>query len=394
VSTLQTIAVVTFWISGFLIAYTYFIYPLILLMFFSFAQIVRDLYYLMGRSNRRARIGKQDLPSVSIIMAAHNEQEYLPAKLENLKTLEYESGKLEIIIVSDGSEDRTNELLQGVSDPRIRVEILKERQGKPNALNHAVAMAKGEILVFCDAATIFREDTTQMLVRHFTNPKIGVVCGSLKFEASDESKQTEGIYWKYETILRLMEARLGATLTASGALYAIRKSAFSPIAKSTVLEDLIIPMNARKKGFAVAYDPEAIGIEYAAATVAGEFTRRVRIAMGSFRSIAQLSAIPMDFFTILALVSHKFARWFVFLFAAALMISNLFLLSKPLYQATAVAQALFYLAALYGYLFRSRDHGMRVAKLGYFLVAMNWAFVVGLYRCLAGRDGVKWQKVA
>ena len=393
-SSLQTFALVVFWISGFLIAYTYFIYPLILLMFFSFAQIVRDLYYLLGRNNRRARLEKQSLPTVSVVMAAHNEQEYLPAKLENLKTLEYEEGKLEIIIVSDGSVDRTNELLQQVTDPRVRVQLLAERQGKPNALNQGVAMSKGEVLVFCDAATIFREDTIQMLVRHFTNPKIGVVCGSLKFEASDESKQTEGIYWKYETILRLMEARLGATLTASGALYAIRKSAFSPVAKNTVLEDLIIPMNARKLGFAVAYDPEAIGIEYAAATVAGEFTRRVRIAMGSFRSIAQLSAIPMDFFTILALVSHKFARWFVFLFAIALMVSNMFLLNKPLYQATAVVQVLFYLAAFYGYISRGREHGMRVAKLGYFLVAMNWAFVVGLYRCLAGRDGVKWQKVA
>jgi cellulose synthase/poly-beta-1,6-N-acetylglucosamine synthase-like glycosyltransferase len=394
VSTVQSVAIITFWISGLLIAYTYFIYPLILLAFFSLAQVRRDLFYLLGRSNRRARLEKQNLPSVSIIMPAHNEEEHLPAKLENLKTLLYEDHKLEIIIVSDGSEDHTNEYLKQVSDPRIRVEILQERQGKPNALNHAVALSKGEILVFCDAATIFREDAIEMLVRHFANPKIGVVCGSLRFEASEESKQTEGVYWKYETMLRMMEARLGATLTASGALYAMRRNAFTPVPKSTVLEDLIIPMNARKLGFSVAYDPEAIGIEYAAATVAGEFTRRVRIAMGSFRSIAQLSAIPMDFFTILALVSHKFARWFVFLFALVLLASNICLLDQRFYQFAFLAQMTFYSAALFGYLFRGRDHGIRLAKLGYFLVAMNWAFVVGLYRCLAGRDGVKWQKVA
>jgi cellulose synthase/poly-beta-1,6-N-acetylglucosamine synthase-like glycosyltransferase len=177
-------------------------------------------------------------------------------------------------------------------------------------------------------------------------------------------------------------------------LYAIRKSAFTPVAKSTVLEDLIIPMNARKLGFAVAYDPEAIGIEYAASTVSGEFTRRVRIAMGSFRSIAQLSAIPMDFFTVLALVSHKFARWFVFLFAVIFFGSNLLLIGEPLYQVVLAMQVAFYSAALLGYLTRGSDRGLRIARLGYFLVAMNWAFVVGLYRCLAGRDGVKWQKVA
>jgi len=394
VNNLQSIAVITFWISGFLIAYTYFIYPMILLAFFSLSQVGRDLAYLLGRNNRRARLSKQFLPTVSIIMPAYNEQDHLPAKLENLKKLQYEDGKLEIIIVSDGSVDLTNEMLKKVVDPRVRIVLLSERQGKPNALNTAVSMSTGEVLVFCDAATIFQDDAIQMLVRHFANSKIGVVCGSLKFEASEESKQTEGIYWKYETMLRMMEARLGATLTASGALYAIRRSAFTPVAKSTVLEDLIIPMNARKLGFAVAYDPEAIGIEYAASTVAGEFTRRVRIAMGSFRSIAQLSAVPMDFFTILALVSHKFARWFVFLFAVIFFASNLLLLTDPLYQVVFLMQAGFYFAALLGYLTRGSEHGFRVARLGYFLVAMNWAFVVGLYRCLAGRDGVKWQKVA
>ncbi|HWR37607.1 MAG TPA: glycosyltransferase family 2 protein [Clostridia bacterium] len=391
---LRAAAWVSFWISAFAIAYTYFLYPVLLFVLFSAAQVRRDLRYLAMRSNRRAPLSLRQWPKVSIIMPAHDEETHLPAKLENLKELEYESGMLEIIIVSDGSTDRTNEFLSHVTDPRVTVVILDERQGKPNALNQAVAQASGDVLLFCDAATLFQPDTVRMLARHFVNPNVGVVCGALRFEGSTESKQTEGTYWKYETVLRLMESRLGATLTASGALYAMRRSAYSPIAKNTIIEDLIIPMGARKLGLAVLYDPEAIGVEYAASTVAGEFTRRVRLAIGSFRSIGQLLRIPVDFYTALALVSHKLLRWFVFLFAIVLFVSNMALLNRSIYQLAFLLQIAFYLSALVGYLLRDRAHNLRLVRLGYFLVAMNWAFVLGLYRCLAGRDNVKWQRVA
>lgn len=390
----QNISIAIFWAAALLILYTYFLYPVVLLVLYSAAQLRRDIGYLLGRSNRRVRMPQEDWPTVSIVFAAHNEQEFLPAKLMNLGQIVYPAGKLEIVIVSDGSTDRTNELLRSISDPRINVIILDERGGKPNALNAGVAAAKGEILLFCDAATLFQPDTVQMLVRHFSNPKIGVVCGSLRFEASEESTQTEGVYWKYETVLRMMESRLGATLTASGALYAIRHDAYAPVAINTVIEDFIIPMNARKHGYSVVYDPEAIGTEYAASTVAGEFTRRVRLAVGSFRSIRQLLSVPMDFYTALALVSHKLMRWFVFLFGVFLFVGNIPLLNRPVYQVAFLLQIAFYLAALSGYLLRERQHKLRIAKLGYFLVAMNWAFVVGLFRCLAGRDSVKWQRVA
>ena len=144
---------------------------------------------------------------------------------------------------------------------------LAERCGKPTALNQGVSMARHDILVFSDAATLIAPDAIRCLVRHFLDPDVGVVCGALRFDGGAEHVATEGVYWKYETALRLMEGRLGATLTASGAMYAVRRSAFSPLKPETITDDLLVPMNARKRGFRVLFDPEAIATDFAAETV-------------------------------------------------------------------------------------------------------------------------------
>ena len=135
-----------------------------------------------------------------------------------------------------------------------------------------------------------------MLVRHFLNPDLGAACGTLRFEATTASRQTEGIYWRYESILRLMESRLGATLTSSGAFYALRREAWVPLPKETILDDFIVSVNVRKQGYGVVYDPEAVAFDFAPSTVQGEFSRRVRIAMGSFASLNELVRAPLPGF--------------------------------------------------------------------------------------------------
>jgi cellulose synthase/poly-beta-1,6-N-acetylglucosamine synthase-like glycosyltransferase len=385
----------TFWICLSLIVYTYLMYPVLLFLAYTSSQVVRDWQYLTSRRDRRASPrGGEGLPRVSFLISAYNEEACLPGKLENLRQLAYPADKLEVIIVSDGSTDRTNEILRAAEGPNFKVLILPERGGKANALNLAVAAARHEILVFSDAATLFAPDAMQNLVRHFVDPSVGVVCGALQFEGTEESKQTDGVYWSYESMLRLMEARLGATLTASGAIYALRRAGYQPLPPGSVLEDFLIPMNARKQGYRVLYDPEAVGTEFAASTVGGEFTRRVRLAVGSFRALGELVRVPLGGFTMLAFVSHKLLRWTVPFLLIGMLVSNTWLVNRSYYGFALAGQLLFYLWAALGYFLRNRMKRVRFALVGYFLLAMNLAFLVGFFRYLRGRQEVTWQRVS
>lgn len=385
----------TFWICFLLIVYTYLLYPIVLFLAYSCSQVVRDWHYLTSRRNRRASPrGSEGLPQVSFLISAYNEEVCLRGKLENLRQLAYPTEKLEVNIVSDGSTDGTNEILRAAEGPNIRALILPERGGKANALNQAVAAARHEILVFSDAATLFAPDAVQNLVRHFVDPSVGVVCGALQFEGTEESKQTDGVYWSYESMLRLMEARLGATLTASGAIYALRRVCYQPLPPGSVLEDFLVPMNARKQGFRVLYDPEAVGTEFAASTVGGEFTRRVRLAVGSFRALGELVRVPLRGFTMVAFVSHKLLRWSVPFLLIGILVSNVLLVNRSYYGFALGGQLIFYLWAVLGYFLRNRMQGVRFALVGYFLLAMNLAFLVGFFRYLLGRQEVTWQRVS
>ncbi len=384
-----------FWVCLVLVCYTYLIYPLVLFGVHSLAQVARDLRYLRRRQNRRAASpASAEPPSVSLIIAAHNEQESLPDKIANLRQLDYPRERLEVIFVSDGSTDGTNEILGALEDPSFRTIYLRERKGKAHALNCGAEAARHETLVFSDATTLFDPFAVRYLVRHFADPAVGVVCGSLQFQGSKESRQTEGVYWGYESMLRLMEGRLGATLTASGAIYALRRHCFPSLSADTWIEDFVIPMRARKLGYKVMYEPEATATEFAAPSVEGEFQRRVRLAVGSFRALGELARIPLDPVTLWAFFSHKVLRWILPFLLISLLVSNALLWSRFPYSLALAFQLLFYLWAALGYALRERVQRVRYALLGYFLVAINLAFLVGFIQSLGGRQGVSWQRVS
>lgn len=389
------VAKVAFWVSLGLVLYPYVLYPLVLFLTYSVTQAWRDLRYLGSPRNRRTETpAPSGLPGVSIIIPAYNEEKVLLAKIDNLRELDFPRERLQVVFVSDGSEDGTNQILQNLTDENYRCILLTERKGKANALNQAVAQASNEILVFCDAGTLFELDAIKKLVRHFSDPEVGAVCGAVRYEAGSDARQTEGAYWKYESALRMMEARLGAILNASGCIYALWRECFSPIPQSTILEDFVIPMRARRLGFSVLYDPEAVAIEFPASTVSGEFTRRVRLAVGSFRALGDLVRVPWRGFTPFALISHKLLRWLVPFFAITLFISNVFLMHSPSYRLALAAQVLFYFWAGLGFFFYQHMRRVRYGLVPYFLFAMHLAFIVGFFRCLVGADRAVWQKVS
>ena len=384
-----------FWGCLFLVAYTYLLYPPVLFLAYGLEQLRRDLRYLgHRRDRRRSALKLEELPAVSVVIPAFNEEVHLPEKLANLRELDYPPARLEVVFVSDGSTDRTNAILRALDDVNVQTVLLPVRQGKPNALNHGVARATHDILIFSDAATLFEPDSLRKLVRHFADPKVGVVCGTLQFRGTAESRQTEGVYWKYESMLRLMENRLGATLTASGAMYALRRQCYRPLRANVLVEDFVIPMNARTLGYRVLYDPEAIGTEVAADSVAGEFTRRVRIAVGSFRALGEFVRTPLRPFARVAFVSHKLLRWILPALLIGLLASSALLQSNPIYRALLAAQCAFYLWALAGYLFHDRLQGVRFGLLAYYLVAIHLAYLVGFVRFLRRRETATWQRVS
>jgi cellulose synthase/poly-beta-1,6-N-acetylglucosamine synthase-like glycosyltransferase len=389
-----TLALSAFWICFSLIVYTYFIYPLVLFFCYALAQLRTDLRYLLARRERRVSpMDGEELPSVAFVIAAYNEEQNLRQKITNLREVNYPSEKLKIVIVSDGSTDATNRILAAVTDSHFEIVELPQRGGKASALNVAVSRARNEILVFSDASTLFAPDAVRKLVRHFSDSSVGVVCGALRFQANEESQQTEGVYWKYESMIRLMEGRLGATLTASGAIYALRREAWLPLAPGTVLDDFVVPVNARKQGYRVLYDPEAVALDFAPSSIKGEFARRVRLAVGSFRSLGDFLRARLPGFTRFAFFSHKLMRWIVPQLLLGMLASNIFLLHHRFYLVFFGLQMAFYLWAAAGYLFQERMRSVRFAMMGYFLLAMNLAFLVGLFRVLTRKEAT-WQRVS
>lgn len=383
----------TFWICLLLVLHTYLFYPLFLFAACAVVQAARDFRYLRSRQDRRVVVTPPEpLPSASMVIPAYNEGPRLIDKLENIRQLDYPSDRLEIVFVSDGSTDETN-LLLAQAAPAIKTVQLSTRSGKALALNRGVAEASHEILVFSDAATLLEPDAIRKLVRHFAQPAVGVVCGSLRFRATAESRQTEGVYWAYESILRLMEARLGATLTASGALYALRRVCYPALSADMLVEDLLIPMNARRLGYRVLYDPEVIATDYAASSVAGEFTRRVRVATGSFLVIGRLLRIRLGAMTTFAFLSHKVLRWILPFLLIGLIVSSAVLSARPFFRWALLAQVLFYVWAGLGFLLQRRVEGIRYALLAYYLLAIHLAFLVGFVRALTRRTESGWQRV-
>lgn len=389
---------VLFWSSALWIAYTFLFYPLLLWQVYLVVQIRRDVAYLIGRRERRAAtLDAAALPGVSLVIPVHNEAARLPAKLANLRALTYPREKLEIIFIADGCTDGSDEYLAAHAT-ECRLLRLPRQAGKALALNQGVAAACQPIVVLCDAATLLAPDAVAKLARHFHEPRVGAVCGALAFDANEESAATEGVYWRYECLLRLMEARLGATLTASGALYALRRDCFRPLPSGALLDDFLTPMAIRAQGYRIVFDPEARARDFAEGTIEGEFRRRVRLAVGSFQSLGQLLRAPADARTRWAFISHKVMRWFLPIPLLVLLASSIVLAAHPLFFAVLALQVIFYGLAAWGWWrgASSRpamraERAARGPRLAYYLLAMNAAFALGFWRAVSQREGVSWR---
>lgn len=332
---------------------------------------------------------------VSIVVSAYNEEAVIEEKIRNCLELDYPKENLEIIIASDGSDDKTNEIVKRYFGKGVILADYKDRAGKAEVLNRTIPAAKNEIIVLSDANTFFRKDALKMLIRNFDDDRAGCVCGEMKFRNSRENKmgELEGFYWKYEVFLKRLEGARGSLLGANGGIYAIRKKLFEKIPANTIIDDFIIPMKILEKGYSVVYEPEAIAYEDTAKGIIQEMARRVRIGAGDFQSLVLTRGLlnPLRGFSAYAFWSHKVLRWFApFLLIGALFF-NAFLAGEKFYLIIFISQVSLYTAALIGRI-SSKAARIKIFGICYYFVSMNIALLAGFFRFLTGTQKVTWER--
>jgi poly-beta-1,6-N-acetyl-D-glucosamine synthase len=362
-----------FWSCFVLISYAYFGYAVWLSL------CVR----LRSRPIRRGNF----TPSVSIIIAARNEEANLPAKLENLRSMDYPRTLLEIVVASDGSTDRTADILRENAANLVAV-ILDESNGKARALNEAVKHAKGEILVFLDARQFVEPDAIFELASCFADPAIGAVSGELLLEGSGaKAEDALGIYWKIEKTVRKLESATGSVVGVTGAIYAIRRELYTEIPPGTILDDVFVPMNVAKMKKRVIFLPSAIARDRIFSEKGKEFSRKVRTLTGNYQLIRLAPwllspANPLLF----RFISHKLLRLLVPLLLLLMLIASA-VAGGPFYRAIFWLQVLFYVSAVFGTLIPSVKQFKPVGIASTF-VMLNAAAALAFYNFAAGRKKI------
>jgi len=382
---------VVFWVAVGCVLHTYVIYPLLLVALDAIAQARGAWAYFGGNERRRppAQIG---LPSVSVLIAAFNEQDCIARRVENLLAQDYPADKLEIVVGSDASTDETDAIVQRYAARGVKLSRA-ERCGKAGVLSRLVALARGDVLVMTDANTEFERDAIRRLVQPLRDDDVGLVCGRLRLHSPAGAPVTEGAYWKLESLLKLYESRRGCVMGANGGIYAVRKHLFPPLPVGTVVDDFVAALRVLAAGSKVAYAPEAVAHEETAPDHIGEYRRRVRIAAGGFRALSQHRDLlsPRHGFTAFALWSHKVLRWFVPHALVLAFVSNLFLARVgTFYSLILLAQCTAYALAALSLLGMTPRHVRAVADAAAHFVEMNAALLVGFVKYSRGAQGQTW----
>ncbi len=377
-------AQVIFWLSVAALGYTYVGYPV----------LVWVVSWLRPQAVRRA----EWTPTVSIIITAYNEEQDLDAKLENTLALDYPSAKLEILVASDCSSDRTDEIAHAFAPRGVRLHRQLERLGKTAAQNAAVELARGEFILFSDATTLYRPDVLRVMMPNFADASIGCVAGKLIYLDPAQTGVGSGArsYWGYETFLKRHESRACSLIGVSGCLYAVRRAAYVPLYHEAC-SDFIIATKMVEQGLRAIYEPAAICTEETNRQPSKELRMRVRVITQTFTDLwrhrAMLNPLRSGFYAI-ELLSHKVLRYLVPLFLVVIFGASAVLVPHAgLYTAALLAQVCFYLAALAGWLLgRAGIHSRPLALPHYFVLA-NLAAVLALYKFLRGERYARWEPI-
>ncbi len=363
-----------FWISAGFTVYVYIGYPILLW----------GLQAVFRSSPRRQSIE----PSVSLLVAAYNEAAVIAEKIRNSLALDYPSDKLEVVIASDGSKDATAEIVRSLTAAdaggRVRLLHFEKNRGKTAVLNDAVRELRGEIVAFSDATSMLATDSLRILVQSFSDPRVGAASGVYRLLKKDQAHlgSQEDLYWKYETFLKVQEARLGAFTGAHGSLYAIRRELYPFPPEGTINDDFTIPMRILEGGHRVAYETAAVA--YEEANEMEGFSRRVRITAGNVEQLREIKGLiwPPRPFALFCLLSHKAARLLVPVFMLVALAANIALRRQFPYNWLLLGQVFFYGLAVLGAMTSLRP---KVLRLPYYFCMINSALFAWMYQALRRR---------
>lgn len=383
--------IIAFWISLFLVVYTFVGYGFVLYILVKIKRIFTE------RSEFKKDV---ELPYLTLLIAAYNEEDIIEPKISNTLSLKYPKDKMQVIFITDGSTDYTAEKIRKCKE----VTLLHEdtRNGKMAAIKRAMPFINGEITIFTDANTFLNQDALTELVKHYQNPKVGAVAGEKRIwveEKADASSAGEGFYWKYESLLKKWDYELYSNVGAAGELFSIRTALYQPVESDTIIDDHMIAMRIAEKGYVIAYEPNAYAMETASANTSEELKRKVRIAAGGMQSILRLKKAANPFYyPILTFqyISHRVLRWTItpFLLIVAFVLNVLIVASTDslLYQISLALQVLFYILSLAGLIFESRNIRIKAFFVPYYFCMMNYAVVAGIFRYFRKAQSAAWEK--
>jgi cellulose synthase/poly-beta-1,6-N-acetylglucosamine synthase-like glycosyltransferase len=374
---------VLFWVCFAALVYVYAGYPLLLALLAAF---VRDQKPVLGHS-----------PKISFLIAAYNEEANIGRKIEQTLSLDYPAEKLEILVLSDGSTDHTDEIVRAISDPRVRLLRLEPRRGKTAAQNRGARQAGGEILVFSDATTVYHPQALRFLVSRYEDPTVGAASGRYQY-FDPEGNSPTGLgtiaFWNYENMLKMMQSRIRTISGCCGCIYSVRKSAYTEL-PDYVISDLVQPLWVIQKGFRVVFEDRALAYEETTRSAGEEFSMRVRVVTRGIRGLLSVPDVltPWKFgWVSFQLFSHKILRWLISFFLIGLFADTALLADQPVFRLFLVLQALFYVWALVTMAVPLQKK-WKILGIPLYFCLLNAAAFCSVIEVLRGRKYVTWETV-
>lgn len=384
-----------FWFFLFILVYSYLGYALIL--------------YVLVKMKNLFNSGKHENPDnfepeVCLFVTAYNEKDYVDQKVENSLQLDYPNEKIQYLWVTDGSDDGTPDILRQYKNTEVY--HLPERRGKMHAMNRGMQFVRAPLVIFSDTNTLLNKNAIREIVAAFSNPKVGCVAGEKRIienETDAAAAAGEGLYWRFESWVKKLDAELNSAVGAVGELFAIRRELFEEVEIDTVLDDFIVSLRIAQKGYKIAYTPNAYAEETASLNVQEELKRKIRIAAGGIQSLFRLAALlnPLKYGLLSwQYFSHKVLRWtlapvslfLLFVFNGVIVAVNNLWLVAGFYSLFFYFQVLCYLLALIGWFFENRRLRFKTLFVPYYFVSINYASVRGIFRYLRGRQPAGWEK--
>ena len=385
---------ILFWATLLIVFYTYIGYGILLYI------IIRLKRLLKGAPLQQAMPVDEDLPTMTLMICAYNEEDVVKEKMENTLALDYPKDKFRIMWVTDGSNDHTNELLKAY--PEVDIVFSPERKGKTAALKHGLRELKTRYVTFTDANTMINSGALREIARLFSNPTVGCVSGEKRVaarKAGEMAAEGEGLYWRYESTLKRWDSELYSAMGAAGELYAIDPKLCREVPDEALLDDFMLSMYVVLAGKRIAYTPEAFAREYGSANIYEESKRKRRIAAGGLQSIwwlrSMLNPLHQPLVTF-QYVSHRVLRWSITPFAMVLLLlANIALVAMgagTFYTVMLILQTIFYLMALAGWLQNRFGYKNKLLYTAYYFVFMNFNVFRGMaYLKSHGKSGA-WEK--